>query len=173
MKIRKHQYLIASLFLAAVLTAFIAVPVQATWPSWVPGTYIGYAEQDEDMTPNSYYDYYGTFNQSQERVWFHWEEEDFDTTHTSHYFSVWVWVDDELDVAIGVIRNHYVFAQMWQSIMVDDGEEGYDEVLGTTQFTSSGYYAYWDGLNGNYIVVWVFCQGGYGDFHVRIFVTDS
>ncbi|TFG31309.1 hypothetical protein EU527_12760 [Candidatus Thorarchaeota archaeon] len=173
-KLRQNQYLAVSIFFFTVLTAFVTIPINA-WPDWPPGIYMGYAEDGEDMNPSGQYDYYDSFsipeNSSYEYMWFHWEEENFATTHESHFFSVWVWVDGTLDVAIEPFRNEYMHAQMWQYLIIDEGEEGDDEFLGTMQYTNTGSYTYWD----DYIcAIAVICKdGGSGNVHVRIFVTDS
>jgi hypothetical protein len=149
------------------LFSTIVVPISAY--GWPPGTYIGYAADGQDLSPNSYYDCTATFNQTGERVWFYWEEEIFSSTHVSHYYTVYAWVDENLDVFIGSVRNVYWYEQPW-SIGIDEGEEGYDEVLNHQWTYQTADMPYWDGI---YCAIYIYCQGGSGDCHIRIFVNDS
>jgi len=154
-----------------VATLFTAMPVDA-WPDpWVPGIYIGYAEDGTDITPDCPYDYYGTFTGSEnKRVWFHWEEELFENTHVSHYFQMWVWIGSGLDVGIGAYRNEYMYAEMWPALYEDDGGWGYDEHLSHQYTNRPADYPAWD---DEYCALFVYRVNGSGSFHVRIFVNDS
>jgi hypothetical protein len=167
----KKKYRTTILFvpivLGIILCSSIVLPISAT--SWPPGTYIGYAEDGEDLSPNGHYDTTITFNSSGERVWFHWEEESFGSTHESHYYTVFAWPDENLDVYIGAVRNIYWFEMPW-AIGIDEGEEGYDEVWSHQWTLQTADYPGWD---DEYCSVFIYVQSGSGDCDIRIFVSDS